>query len=286
MKFNFKAAVICMLMCVVLFPNTTYAAQKKQASSQEKTISEFENSLDEIEEDFKQSLGYEDGNAEIYFDLKLERGLEYKTYMVKNSNISLSYQNTESFSENISGEYLLNIPISNGDDDIVGVVRFYCYEDGVCTLYSFGRIEEEELIINEELESLENVDEKKAVKIDRYDLLMLYYRVGENEYVRQLNDSVYISLDTGASALAIDDEDNTQFTDIVNLISVVEEYNEENNVNSGTGTNVLYSGVGSLQSEEDNTIQKYSFIMMIISIVVLICTASVFGYNKLRQKRS
>ena len=289
MKFRYRANIIFVLVCVVLFSNTVHAAESENVSFIEKTISEFEDGMDIIEDDFKQSFGYEDGNEEIYFDLKLERELQYKIYTVKNESVALSYRNTESFSDNISEEYLLNIPISNGDDDIVGVVSFYCYEDGVCTLYSFGKIDEEELTINETLKSLKDVDEKKAVILNKYNLLMIYYRVGEKEYIQQITESPYISLAQNENVLTANDDiemtENASFIEIDNLISVIEEFEEENGADNGYGTNVLYSGAGNVQSKESNIIQTVSYVIMVTSLVIMVGVMLIFMYNKVIKKR-
>lgn len=290
MKFGHKVNIILVLICVALFSNTAHAADNENVPSIEKAISEFENGMDVIEDDFRQSFGYEDGNEEIYFDLKLERELQYKIYTVKNENVALSYRSAESFSDNISEEYLLNIPISNGDDVVVGVVRFYCYEDGVCTLYSFGKIDEEELAINETLESLKNVDEKKAVILNKYNLLVIYYRVDDAEYVQQITESPFVSLNQDANVFATNGDtekkENASFMAIGNLISIIEEYEEENSAENDNGTNVLYTGVGDVQSEEGNIIQTVSYVIMITSLVILICAVLIFAYNKVIRKQN
>lgn len=136
---------IIALLSFVSLSIVTYASENGTSSTVNEVVNDFENNLDVVEDDLKESLG-----------------------------------------NNISEEYLLNIPISNEDDEIVAVVRFYCYEDGSCELYSFGQAEENELAINEKLASIKNADEKKAVILNRYSLIVLYYQDNNEEYVEPI----------------------------------------------------------------------------------------------------
>ena len=79
--------------------------------------------------------------------------------------------------------------------------------------------------------------------------------------------------------------ENASFIEIDNLISVIEEFEEENGADNGYGTNVLYSGAGNVQSKESNIIQTVSYVIMVTSLVIMVGVMLIFMYNKVIKKR-
>lgn len=155
---------------------------------------ESETMIAKIQKNLTKSYLREGNPAELYEGLSFEPKKAYEVYTLKSENVIHEFDQKGMFKDNISEEYVLQVPFSNSRDELVGLASFY-QNQGEFELAAYGEMEEKQEVLTdlEELNELVNSQEElrgqkeikdvKTVVLYQYNTYAIYIGTADVEYM-------------------------------------------------------------------------------------------------------
>ena len=85
---------------------------------------------------------------ELYEGLAFEPKKAYEVYTLKSEHVIREFDQNGTFKDNISEEYVLQVPLSNSQNELVGLTLFY-QEQGGFELVAYGEMEEKQEVLTD-----------------------------------------------------------------------------------------------------------------------------------------
>lgn len=155
---------------------------------------ESETMIAKIQENLTKSYLREGNPVELYEGLSFEPEKAYEVYTLKSENVIHEFDQKGMFKDNISEEYVLQVPFSNSRDELVGLASFY-QNQGEFELAAYGEMEEKQEVLTnleelselvngqEELRGQKEIKDVKTVVLYRYNTYAIYIGTADAEYM-------------------------------------------------------------------------------------------------------
>ena len=155
---------------------------------------ESETMIAEIQRNLTTSHTGEGNSVELYEGLAFEPKKAYEVYTLKSEHVIREFDQNGTFKDNISEEYVLQVPLSNSQNELVGLTLFY-QEQGGFELVAYGEMEEKQEVLTdmeelnalvngqEELRGQKEIKDAKTVVLYQYNTYAIYIETADAEYM-------------------------------------------------------------------------------------------------------
>lgn len=194
---------------------------------------ESETMIAEIQRNLTTSHTGEGNSVELYEGLAFEPKKAYEVYTLKSEHVIREFDQNGTFKDNISEEYVLQVPLSNSQNELVGLTLFY-KEQGGFELFAYGEMEEKQEVLTdmeelnalvngqEELRGQKEIKDAKTVVLYQYNTYAIYIETADAEYMIPISaNNVMTQLEENRIYTA------EEFIDVLRLTSS-EDINSEN----------------------------------------------------------